>query len=107
MVVGNLLPPCELKFGMQQSTLPTYSSRVDHTESHLEASIDDETRPQPSWERGPGGPSQAGPDRNQQESGCISNDSSVVCYLLKKCNIDVKTCNCYFFELDYEPIRLI
>ena len=23
MVVGNLLPPCELKFGMQQSTLPT------------------------------------------------------------------------------------
>ena len=52
MVVGNLLPPCELKFGMQQSTLATYSSRVDHTESHLEASID-ETRPQPSWERGP------------------------------------------------------
>ena len=106
MVVGNLLPPCELKFGMQQSTLPTYSSRVDDTESHLEASID-ETRPQPSWERGPGGPSQAGPDRNQQESGCISNDSSVVCYLVKKCNIDVKTCNCYFVELDYEPIRLI
>ena len=83
MVVGNLLPPCELKFGMQQSTLPTYSSRVD------------------------GGPSQAGPDRNQQESGCISNDSSVVCYLVKKCNIDGKTCNCYFFEIDYENIRLM
>ena len=38
-------------------------------------------------------PELVSPDRNQQESGCISNDSSVVCYLLKKCNI--------------EPIRLI
>jgi hypothetical protein len=27
VVVGNLLPPCELKFGMQ-STLPTCSSKV-------------------------------------------------------------------------------
>ena len=56
---------------------------------------------------GPGGPSQAGPDRNQQESGCISNDFSVVYYLMKKCNIDGKTCNCYFFEIDYENIRLM
>ncbi len=32
---------------------------------------------------------------------------SVVCYLPKKCNIDGKTCNCYFFEIDYENIRLM
>ena len=53
------------------------------------------------------GPAKLGPTRNQQESGCISNDFSVVCYLLKKCNIDGKTCNCYIFEPNYEPIRLI
>ena len=109
VVVGNLLPPCELKFGMQQSTLPTsltvlelmmITQRVIWKHRSM--------RPAPAkLGGGPVGPSQAGPDRNQQESGCISNDSSVVCYLLKKCNIDVKTCNCYFFELDYEPIRLI
>ena len=63
MVVGNLLPPCELKFrfGMQQSTLPTYSSRVDdHTESHLEASID-ETRPSQAGSGDRAGPAKLGP----------------------------------------------
>ena len=61
VVVGNLLPPCELKFGMQQSTLPTYSSRVDdHTESHLEASID-ETRPSQAGSGDRAGPAKLGP----------------------------------------------
>ena len=60
VVVGNLLPPCELKFGMQQSTLPTYSSRVDDTESHLEASID-ETRPSQAGSGARAGPAKLGP----------------------------------------------
>ena len=73
------------------------SGSLDHRKSSLEASDrrDDETRPQPSCERDPAG---LGPGINKKV--VVSVMITVLCVIsAKNCNIDGKTCNCYFFNL--------
>ena len=111
---------------MLQSTLPTCSSKVSvcmlgsawsQRVIWKHRGVMRVLRPAPSQagsgSRGPGGPSQVGPRPGINKKAVLSvyDSSRVVCFILRR-NVtlmmyDQELCNCYFFIIYYEHIRIM